>query len=257
MLELFFGERPTPLTLDARGDPTFGSRHPRFVEHEHHVRVFPLHASDRAGVALKDPLTHLAELLGDHKCAIQPAQRFREFGRSEVGGGEDGDLWMGAADVDGAAGGAAVGADGNRAIPREPGAGESQRDRGESRQDTQVLPPKPVAEKAHDAEETGVSRSEHHHGTFGTLDPRERLRKVALQRHGTVAVKADHVEVPSAADDERRVPEQTFDLLVERPSIEANHGYTAPAHAEPHAVSASAPGLAPAGSRVLKSTRMT
>ena len=103
----------------------------------------------------------------------------------------------------------------------------------------------------------GSPGCEHDHGILTTFDPRERLSEVSLQDHGTVAVNTEHLQVPPAAGDERRFREQTFDLLVERPSIETNDGYAAPAHAGPHAVSARAPGLAPAGSRVSKSTRMT
>ena len=73
----------------------------------------------------------------------------------------------------------------------------------------------------------------------------------------TVAVNTEHLQVPPAAGDDRRFREQTFDLLVERPSIETNDGDAVPAHAGLHAVSVRAPGLAPAGSRVSKSTRMT
>src|SRR5215204_1587097 len=257
MLELPLGKRPPRRTLDARGDPTFGSRHPLFVEHEYHVRVFPFHAHDRTGVAVKDSLVCLAQLLGHHKGAVQPTQRLREFGWSEIRGGEDGDLRVGAADVDGATGVAAVGADRDRVVPREPGAGERQRYRGEARKDTQVLPPEPFAEEAHDAEETGVPGREHDHGALTTFDPRERLGEVSLQNNGTVAVNTEHLQVPPATSDERRVSEQTFDLLVERSSIETNDRYAAPAHAGPHTVSSRAPGLAPAGSRVSKSTRIT
>src|SRR5919112_1749283 len=84
-----------------------------------------------------------------------------------------------------------------------------------------------------------------------------KTHRFSLQNNGTVAVNTEHLQVPPATSDERRVSEQTFDLLVERSSIETNDGYAAPAHAGPHVVSSRAPGLAPAGSRVSKSTRMT
>jgi len=150
-----------------------------------------------------------------------------------------------------------VGADRNRVLPREPGAGECQRYRGKARQDTQVLPPEPFAEEANDAEETGVPGREHYHRALCIFDPCERLREVCLQNHGTVSVNTEHLQVPPAAGDERRVCKQTFDPLVERPSIETDDGYAAATHAGLHAVKARAPGLAPVGSRVSKSTRMT
>ena len=194
--------------------------------------------------AITKVLSRLAELLS-------------EFGRSEVPGGEDGDLGVRAADVDGATGITAVGANRNRVVPREPGAGECQRYRREARQDPQIFPPESFAKEAHDAEETGVPGREHYHRSFCIFDPRERLGEVSLQDHGTVAVNTERLQVPPAANDERRVREQTFDLLAEWPSIETNDGYAIPIHAGPHAVKARAPGLAPAGSRVSKSTRIT
>ena len=157
------------------------SRHPFFVEHEHHVRVVPLHAGDRASVAVEDPLVGLPELLRDHEAAAQTVELLRELGRPEVGGGEDRDLGVGAAHVDGAARVAAVGAYRDRIVPGEPGPREGQRDRGEAGQDTQVLPPEPLPEQAHDAEETGVPGREHDHRILCVFDPRERLREVALK----------------------------------------------------------------------------
>src|SRR5215210_989119 len=171
MLEPVFGQRPKPLTPDARGDPTSGLRHSSFVEHDHHVRVFPVHASDRAGVAVEDSLVWLAELLGDHETAPEAFERPGEFGWPETGGGEDRDLGMGAADVGGAAWVATVGADCDRIVPREPCPGESQRDRRETWQDAQVLPAEPPCEKTHDAEESRVPRREHDHWALRVFDP--------------------------------------------------------------------------------------
>ena len=180
VLELLFGERPPRRTPETRGDPTPFSRHHFFVEHEYHVRVFPLHADDRACVAVEDPLGGPTELLRDYQAATQIVERFREFGRSKVGGGQNSDLRVGAADVDGETGVATVGADRNGIVPREPGTGERHRDRGEARQDPQVFPPEPFAKEAHDAEETRVPGREHYHRTFCICDPRERLREVSL-----------------------------------------------------------------------------
>jgi hypothetical protein len=94
-----------------------------------------------------------------------------------------------------------VGADRDRVLPRETGAGECQRYRGEARQDTQVFPPEPFTEDTHDAEETGVTGREHYHGTLSTFDPRERFSKVSLQDQAKVAVDTEHLQVPRAARD--------------------------------------------------------
>ena len=207
---------------------------------------------------MEDPLVRLPELLCDHEAAAQTVELPRKLGRPEVRGGEHRDLRVGAAHVDGAARVAAVGAYRDRIVPREPGAGESQRDRGEAGQDAQVLPAEPLAEQAHDAEETGVPRREHDHGSLRVLDPRERLARGRPSRPRRA--RAPRRASPGAARPPRRARrsrKQVSGLLVERPSIEADDGYAVPAHAGLQAVSSRAPGLAPAGSRVSKSTRMT
>src|SRR5215213_5423862 len=139
MLELVFGKSPTLQASETGRDPTFGSRDPLLVEHKHYVRVFPAHAGDCGGVAVEHPLVRLPKFLSNHEAAVQAVELLRKVGGPEVGRREDRYLGMGAAHIDGAARFPAVSADRYRVVPRESDPGESQRDRGQTRQDAQVL----------------------------------------------------------------------------------------------------------------------
>ena len=98
----------------------------------------------------------IADPLGDEEGAFPPLQLPRELGGAEFRGGEDRHLRVRPADVHGAAGVPAVGADRHGVVPREPGAREGERNGGDAGQDAQLLPAEPPGEEAHDAEEARV-----------------------------------------------------------------------------------------------------
>ena len=107
-----------------------------------------------------DPLAYGAEFLADHEGAVDSVEQQGEFGGSGAGGREDGDLVVGADDVDRAAQGARVGDDDLGVVPGHPGAGEGGGDGGDGGDDLDLQAVLRLAQGAYDAEEAGVAVGE-------------------------------------------------------------------------------------------------
>ncbi len=171
VLELLLGERPPAEDSRCRRRSNPCARHPRLVQHEHHVRVLP--APFRATSPRRPRNTRSSgppSLSATTKVRLQTFQLPGELGGSEARGGEDRDLRVGAADVDGAAGIAAVGADGERRRPRRARRGRRPgRRRRRPGRTRRFSAPEPLSEQAHDAEEAGVPRGEHDDRTVRRL----------------------------------------------------------------------------------------
>ncbi|GAA1666643.1 hypothetical protein GCM10009680_02750 [Streptomyces yatensis] len=99
------------------------------------------------------------------------AEQQCEFGGAGAGRGEDGDLGVGAADVDRAAQIAAVGDDDLGVVPGHPGPGEGGGDGGDGGDDLDLESVLGSAQGADDAEEAGVAVGQDHGGAAVLGDP--------------------------------------------------------------------------------------
>lgn len=94
-----------------------------------------------------------------------------QLGGAGAGRGDDGDLGVGPADVDGAAQRAAVGDDDLGVVPGHPGAGEGGGDGGHGRYDLDLQAVLRSAQGPYDTEEAGVAVGEDDGGAAVAGDP--------------------------------------------------------------------------------------
>src|SRR5918997_6912970 len=115
--------------------------------------------------------------------------------------------------------------------------------------------PEPLSEGAHDTEEAGVPGSEDRDRTVRCFDPLQRLREISLEDGGASGLYAQSLEITLAPGHENGALQRLTGLRAPRSAVHPDHGD--PAQDAAQVVSASAPGLAPTGSNVSKSTMMT
>ncbi|GAA3072066.1 hypothetical protein GCM10020000_65970 [Streptomyces olivoverticillatus] len=111
-----------------------------------------------------DLLAFGAQFLADDEGAVDGAEEQGEFGGARAGRGEDGDLGVGAADVDGAPQVAGVGGDDLGVVPGHASPGEGGGDGGDSGHHLDLEAVFGGAQGADDAEEAGVAVGEDHGG---------------------------------------------------------------------------------------------